>query len=441
MNLLKVFLGSKKFSRENEFDKFIKNRNGIVNAYTECEHTIFYFQIDNQYLDGALDRFSQLFISPLMTRDGMEREISAINSEFENEKNSDYCRILQLFSTFAHHDHPVSHFAWGNSNSLHLDIDHLYNIVHQFHEKYYKANRMSLCIQSTLSSPVIQPMVTRYFSEIKTEQGTIMKLNSIDPFKDVFQSKFYNKMYFVKSASKKRKLIFTFMIPTKDHQGNYSFLEYLAYLFNNEGKSSLVSYLKRSSLIVQLDTRIGCRDFEDNSMFLFFTIEIILTRQGFDEIDRIVEVIFEYLLIIKITSLEEHQEIYEDYIEVKKSLNLFSKSRNSDEVVQDLTLNMRYSDNDENIVIGRERQSEFDGKIMQNLIGKLNELKFNIIVLSENHRKFDKIERWFGTEFSEIGKYFLINLHMKIIQINFLFPQIFHQNIQNYGMSVGYVMI
>lgn len=396
-------MGSKKFSRENEFDKFIKNRNGIVNAFTECEYTIFYFKIENQYLDGALDRFSQLFISPLMTREGIEREIMAIDSEFENEKSSDYCRILQLFSTFAHQSHPVANFSWGNSNSLHLDIDHLYNIVHKFHEKYYKANRMFLCIQSTLSPPVIKPMVTRYFSEIKTELGTIMRLSSIDPFKDVFQPKFYNKIYFVKSANKKRKLTFTFLIPTSVHQGKYSFLDYLTFLFNNECKDGLVSYLKKSSLIIQLNARIGNRDFEDNSMFLFFTLEIVLTSIGYDEIDRIIEVIFEYLLIIKITSMEEHQEIYEDYIDCKRSLSENS-TKNSDENVLDLTLNMRFLDNDENVVLGREKYSTFDSKIMQNLIGKLNELKFNIIVLCENHRKFDKIEKWFGTEYCEVGK-------------------------------------
>lgn len=60
-----IFMGSEKYPKENEFDQFVSSHGGFDNAYTECEHTLFHFDIIEDFLDGALDRFSQLFVSPI----------------------------------------------------------------------------------------------------------------------------------------------------------------------------------------------------------------------------------------------------------------------------------------------------------------------------------------------------------------------------------------
>lgn len=70
-----IFMGSEKYPKENEFDQFISSNGGADNAMTECEHTMFYFEIVEEQLAGAIDRFAQLFVSPLMLRDSMEREV------------------------------------------------------------------------------------------------------------------------------------------------------------------------------------------------------------------------------------------------------------------------------------------------------------------------------------------------------------------------------
>lgn len=71
-----IFMGSEKYPKENEFDQFVSSNGGADNAMTECEHTLFYFEIVEEHLAGAIDRFAQLFVSPLMLRDSMEREVS-----------------------------------------------------------------------------------------------------------------------------------------------------------------------------------------------------------------------------------------------------------------------------------------------------------------------------------------------------------------------------
>lgn len=139
-------MGSEKYPNENDFDKYISNHSGHDNASTEFEHTIFYLEISEEFLSGALDRFSNLFISPLMLRNSMSKEREAVESEFQMNKNDDGIRIDQLLGSLGNTNHPASIFAWGNLKTLKDSIndDDLYKKVHEFRKQFYVANRMQL---------------------------------------------------------------------------------------------------------------------------------------------------------------------------------------------------------------------------------------------------------------------------------------------------------
>lgn len=40
---------------------------GSSNAYTDTEDTVYYFDVDARFLEGALDRFAWFFKAPLFT--------------------------------------------------------------------------------------------------------------------------------------------------------------------------------------------------------------------------------------------------------------------------------------------------------------------------------------------------------------------------------------
>lgn len=398
-------MGSEKFQKENEFDQFIKNRNGFDNAMTECEHTIFYFKIGEEHLVGALDRFSQFFISPLMSLDSMEREMQAVESEFQNDVNNDVFRINQLFASMVRDGHPAANFTWGNLKTLKAGVKRqdLHQTVHEFRRKFYKSNRMNLCIQSSLGLEYVQKMVEEYFSEVKPEYGTIFKTISVDPFVDVFKPDFYNKMFYVKSKTKKRKLFLTFLIPASDMDSKNKSLEYLAFLINYEGRESLSAYFKKQSLALHIAAKIGGRNFEGNSMFTFFTIEVSLTRYGYEDLTRVVDAIFGYLFIIKMTPMDEHKEVFAEFKEINDTLFNYRKEKPLLENVQELALNMRYF-KDEDVIVGKEVCPEFDEQVLKKFIDRINDKRFNLMVLSDNYPKYDKTEKWFGTEYAEVGK-------------------------------------
>ena len=61
-----LFMGTKKYPSENEYSEYIKNNGGYENAYTSYTSTNYQFEVSNDGFEGALDRFAQFFISPLL---------------------------------------------------------------------------------------------------------------------------------------------------------------------------------------------------------------------------------------------------------------------------------------------------------------------------------------------------------------------------------------
>ena len=54
---------------------------GQTNAYTSSEDTNYHFEVNWEALEDGLDRFAQFFISPLISADGVDREVNAVDSE------------------------------------------------------------------------------------------------------------------------------------------------------------------------------------------------------------------------------------------------------------------------------------------------------------------------------------------------------------------------
>jgi insulysin len=76
-----VFMGSSKYPDESNFMDFVSKNGGITNAMTSDSDTTYYFTIsDNKFLT-ILDMFSWFFIDPLLKKDGVEREVNAVDSE------------------------------------------------------------------------------------------------------------------------------------------------------------------------------------------------------------------------------------------------------------------------------------------------------------------------------------------------------------------------
>ena len=116
-----LFMGSEKYPEENAYDSFMNKHGGSDNAYTELEYTVYHFEIPQEYLAKGLDMFAQFFTAPLMLESSVDRELNAIESEFQLVKNSDGSRLQHLMSHTCGYSptrHPFAKFSWGNKQSL-----------------------------------------------------------------------------------------------------------------------------------------------------------------------------------------------------------------------------------------------------------------------------------------------------------------------------------
>ena len=94
--------------------------------------------------------FSQFFIAPLFAASSTDRELEAVNSEFEGNLSKDPWRISQLEKSTSDPQHPYSTFAIGNTESLRTTPKErgtdIREILLNFHKAEYSSNRMSLAV-------------------------------------------------------------------------------------------------------------------------------------------------------------------------------------------------------------------------------------------------------------------------------------------------------
>lgn len=328
-------MGSEKYPSENEFDQYIKRCGGFDNADTDYEETSYYFEVQEACLDGALDRFSQFFKAPLMLKEAMTREREAVESEFSSKMNGEGVRRDQLLASLGNDDHPASIFAWGNLITLkdNVDDETLHRRVHAFWKHHYSAHRMYLCLQARMPLDdlqvildmiskvlfcahmnlvcVSQELAVKHFSAIPNHKHDGDDL-SLHTHKNAFQSKFHEKVYFVKPIGNVSKIDITWclgpILPVtecffllkknsliKIYNNNKKSFQaykckphhYLSFLLGHEGKGSLLAYLRKKLWSMDLAAGIDDSGLGSNSLFSLFSISIHLTDDGFAHLSEV----------------------------------------------------------------------------------------------------------------------------------------------------------
>ncbi|TYH48937.1 hypothetical protein ES332_D10G101800v1 [Gossypium tomentosum] len=86
---------------------------GRTNAFTASEMTNYFFDVNTDCFEEALDRFAQFFIKPLMSANATMREIKAVDSENQKNLLSDAWRMNQLQKHLSLESHPYHKFSIG----------------------------------------------------------------------------------------------------------------------------------------------------------------------------------------------------------------------------------------------------------------------------------------------------------------------------------------
>ena len=128
--------GTKKYPDVDYFGSFVSSNGGYTNAYTDSSNTLYYFTIENSKFAKGLDIFSEFFSHPLLDFKYVQKEMNAVNSEFDKNKNSDVWREWNRFSFSSNPESIFHSFSSGNLQTL--DIPNIYDRLLEFYNSNYR---------------------------------------------------------------------------------------------------------------------------------------------------------------------------------------------------------------------------------------------------------------------------------------------------------------
>jgi len=322
-----LFLGSHKYPNEGEFSQFITANGGTTNAYTSTDYTAYMFDIQNEAFPEALDRFAENFKSPLFNASGVNREMNAVDQEYQKNKNNDDFRAYLVFKGLSKANHPQHRFTIGSLETL---ANANPDVLRQWHHAHYGANLMRLVVLSNQSLDTLEKEVRETFSSLSTHAISL-------PFSQTFSDPIQGKWIVVEPIQESQSLTVIWEIPpalstlTPARADNI-----LTFLLGYEGKGSLLAYLKEKGLAEKLSAGFDHGTLDDQILF----IEIGLTDKGVNQLEDVGRALFQQIRLINTLSADtitNIQKIYQLNYQYQVRKDPFDK-------VTDLARKMPYED-------------------------------------------------------------------------------------------------
>ena len=158
----------------------MKNNGGMNNAYTSLTNTNYHFDCSNEAFEEGLDRLSQFFICPTFSKASAEREVNAVNSEFNQSLQSDGWHFFNLCQRISNQDSLFNRFNCGNLKSL--SQPGMHESLLEFHKKWYSSNIMTLTVRSKHDIDSLEKWVTEKFSPVINKNVVVPNLGDPNPY-------------------------------------------------------------------------------------------------------------------------------------------------------------------------------------------------------------------------------------------------------------------
>ncbi|XP_062849767.1 nardilysin [Trichomycterus rosablanca] len=394
-----VFMGSEKYPRENGFDSFLKKHGGSDNASTDCERTVFHFDIQRRKFREALDRWAQFFICPLMIKDTMDREVEAVDSEFQLARPSDSHRKEMLLGSLAKPNHPMSKFCWGNAQTLKTEPKmkkiNVYKRLRTFWKRHYSAHCMTLAVQSKETLDTLELWVREIFTNIPNNGRPKPDFSHL---LDPFDTPAFNKLYRVVPVRKEHSLTITWALPPQERHYTVKPLHYLAWLIGHEGVGSVLSLLRKKCWALALYGGNSEMGFDQNSTYSIFSISITLTDEGQHNFYQVADLVFQYVKLLQ--SLGPQRRIYEEIQKIEDNEFHYQEQTDPIEYVEDVCENMQLFPK-QHVLTGDQLLFHYSPEVISDVLDLLTPDRANLLLLSPNHQgRCPLQEKWFGTCYS-----------------------------------------
>ncbi|MFU0867074.1 pitrilysin [Kluyvera ascorbata] len=283
-----TLMGSKNYPQPDSLAEFLKMHGGSHNASTAPYRTAFYLEVENNALQGAVDRLADAIAAPLLEKKYADRERNAVNAELTMARTRDGMRMAQVSAETINPAHPGARFSGGNLETLSDKPNSpVYEALLAFRNKYYSANLMKAVIYSNKPLPELAQIAAQTYGRVpdkSIERPEITVPVVTDAQKGVI-------IHYVPALPRK-VLRVEFRIDNNSAQFRSKTDELITYLIGNRTPGTLSDWLQKQGLVE------GIRADSDpvvNGNSGVLAISATLTDKGLAHRDEVVAAIFSYL--------------------------------------------------------------------------------------------------------------------------------------------------
>lgn len=382
-----LFMGTTKYPDENDYNVYLNQNGGSSNAFTDMESTNYFFDVAAHKLEGALDRFAQFFVSPLLNQDSTDREMQAVDSEHAKNLQNDMWRSFQLTKTLCRSDHPFSKFGSGNSESL--KVEGIRSKLLEFYSKYYSANLMKLVVLGSESLDELEQWVRSCFGNVPNQSLEAPKFPG-----EPFTSKELAKVVRVVPVGEHRTVEMHFPLREVDSLYLSKPTRYLSHLLGHEGAGSVLSLLKHLGWANELSAgeSRSCTDWAS------FSVSIELTEEGLERYEDVVQVVFSYLELLKQTGPQKW--IHDETATVADCSFRFLSKRNPMDYTSSLAGRMQIYP-EQHVLSGPYKIYQYEPSLVTEILEKLVPTNMLLMVTTKSFEgQTTQKEKWYGTDYS-----------------------------------------
>ncbi|KAI4229441.1 MAG: hypothetical protein L6R36_000895 [Xanthoria steineri] len=404
-----LFMGTEKYPVENDYNQYLSAHSGYSNAYTSSTETNYYFEVAasssqdadastngsvDSPLHGALDRFAQFFIAPLFLSSTLDRELKAVDSENKKNLQSDTWRLNQLKKSLSSPKHPYHHFSTGNLQTLRDEPTkrgvNIRDEFIKFHHQNYSANRMKLVVLGREELDELEAWVGSLFAGVVNKDLPRNRWDDVEPFSD----KELLTQVFAKPVMDSRLLDIYF--PYQDEEAMYETQpsRYLSHLIGHEGPGSILAHIKAKGWANGLSAGVApvCPG------SAFFTVSIKLTEDGLKRYQEIVEIVFQYISLIK--QHKPQQWIVDEMKGMTEVDFKFRQKSPATSFTSKLSSIMQQPLPRDWLLSGISVIRRFDSQGITKALSYLRADNYRLTLVSQKFPgDWDQQEKWYGTEY------------------------------------------
>lgn len=293
-----LFLGTQKFPVPDEFQNFIQAYGGERNAMTQGDKTTFYFSIQPEAFDPALERFADFFVAPALYPEYVERELNAVEQEFHLYLHKDNWAAFEVSKETCNPQHPYHHYFGGNRETLGHDKKKLVTALNTFFKQHYHANNMTLALVGPQSTENLLAYAKKHFGSIAKTPENYKK----EIYPALYTKKELGTDVYMKAKGETQELAIIFPLSYEKNIEKRKSKRIIASVLGYEGKGSLAAALKEKKWIINLGAAYEALTDEQDAMVLSFS----LTDEGMGHIDDITRQSFQAIELLRKKGIPEY---------------------------------------------------------------------------------------------------------------------------------------